>query len=90
MGKRDGLQVKPKPKTYNNFVSPGAKFEFGTDIMDTESKDAPSNTRYGLAAIESFTNIAEVVPIKNRTPEAMMDGKEDIYPSGKTKTAIFS
>ena len=40
-----------KPKGSNPFVSPGAKFEFETDIMDMESKDATSNTRYGLVAI---------------------------------------
>ena len=39
-----------------------------------ESKDAPSNTRYGLVAIDMFTKISGVVPIKNKTPEAMIDG----------------
>ena len=86
MSKRDDIQVKSKPKTYNSFVFPGAKFEFEIDIMDTESKDATSNTRYGLVAIDNFTKIAEVVPIKNRTPEAMIDGLKKIFTSmGKPK-----
>ena len=81
MGKRGDIQVKYKPKTYNSFVSPGAKFEFETDIMDMESQDATSNARYGLVAIDNLTKIAEVVPIKNRTPEAMIDGLKKISTS---------
>ena len=64
LSKRDDIQVKYKPKSYNSFVSPGAKFEFEIDIMDMESKDATSNSRYGLVAFDNFTKIAEVVPIK--------------------------
>ena len=86
MGKRDDLQIKPKPKTYNRFVSPGANFEFEIDIMDVEPKDATSNARYGLVAIDNFTKMAEVAPIKNRTPEAMVDGFKKIFTSiGKPK-----
>ena len=90
LSKRDDIQVKSKPGGSNSFVSPGAKFEFEIDIMDIESKDATSNARYGLVAIGNFTKIAEVVPIKNRTPESMIDGfKQYIYLIGGTKTAIF-
>ena len=63
-----------KPKGSNSFASPGAKFEFEIDIMDMKPKAATSNTRYGLVAIGNFTKIAEVVPIKNRIPESMIDG----------------
>ena len=86
LSRRDDIQVKYKPKTYNSFVSPGAKFEFEIDTMDMESKGATSNTRYGLAAIGNFTKIAEVVPIKDRTPEAMIDGLKKIFtPMGKPR-----
>ena len=86
LSKRYDIQVKYKPKSYNSFVSPGAKFEFEIDIMDMESKDATSNSRYGLVAIDIFTKIAEVVPIKHRTPEAMIDGLKKIFTSmGKPK-----
>ena len=86
LSKRDDIQVKSKPKTYNSFVSPGANFEYEIDIMDMESKDATSNTRYGLVAIDNFTKIAEVVAIKNRTPESMIEGLKKIFTSmGKPK-----
>ena len=86
LSKRDDIQVKSKPKTYNSFVSPGANFEYEIDIMDMESKDATSNTRYGLVAIDNFTKIAEVIPIKNRTLESMIEGiKKIITAMGKPK-----
>ena len=44
LSKRDDVQVTSKPKTYNSFVSPGAKLEFEIDIMDMETTDATSNT----------------------------------------------
>ena len=45
LGKRDDIQVTTKPKTFNGFVSPGAKFELEIDIMDMGSTGAASNTR---------------------------------------------
>ena len=89
LNKRDGIQVKSKPKAYINCVSPGSKFEFENDIMDMESKDDTSNARYGLVAIDNFTKRAEVVPITNRTLEAMIDGLKKIFTSMEIKTAIF-
>ena len=84
--KRDDIQVKSKPKTYNSFVSPGANFEYEIDIMDIEAKNSTSDTRYGLVAIDNFTKIAEVIPIKNRTPESMIEGIKKIIGSmGKPK-----
>ena len=84
--KRSDIQIEYKPKTYNSFVSPGAKFEYEIGFMDMESKDATYDTRYGPVAIDNFTKIAEVVPITNRTPEAMIDGLKKIFISmGKPK-----
>ena len=86
MGKRDDIQVKVTPNTYNMFVSPGAKFEFEIDLMDTETKGATSNTRYGLVAIRNLTKTADVVPINNKTPEEMIIVLNNIFTSmGKPK-----
>ena len=86
MSKRDGIQVKVKPNTYNSFVSPGAKFEFEIDLMDIGTKGATSNTRYGLVAICNFTKIADVVPISNKTPEERIVVLNKIFTSmGKPK-----
>ena len=86
LSKRDDIQVKSKPKTYNSFVSPGANFEYEIDIMDIEAKGSTSDTRYGLVAIDNFTKVAEVIPIKNRTPESIIAGLKKIIGSmGKPK-----
>ena len=86
LNKRDDIQVKSKPKGSNSFVSPGANFEYEIYIMDIEAKGATSNTRYGLVAIGNFIKIAEVVAIKNRTPESMIGGIKKIIASmGKPK-----
>ena len=86
LSKGDDIQGKIKPNTNNSFVSPGAKFEFEIDLMDIEPKGATSNTRYGLVAIDNFTKIADVAPIKNKTPEEMIIGLNKIFTSmGKPK-----
>ena len=90
MSKRDDIQVNYKPNTYNSFVSPGAKFEFEISIMDMESNDATSNARYGLVAIDSFTKNAEVAPIKDRTPEAMIDGLKNMFISMGKQKQLYS
>ena len=89
LSKRDDIQVEYKPKSYNSFVSPGAKFEFEIDIMDMGSKDAVSNARYGLVAIDNFTKIAEVVAIKNRTPESMIEGIKKIITSMENRNSYI-
>ena len=82
--------VKSNPKTYNSCVSPGVKFDFEIDIMDMESKGATSNTRYGLVAIDNFTKSAEVAPIKDRTPEAMIDGLKKMFTSMGKPRQLYS
>ena len=89
LSKRGDIQVTSKSETYNSCVSPGSKFEYETDIMDMEPKGATSNTRYGLVAIDMFTNIAEVVPIINRTPEEIVVGLKQIVTSMETPTQLY-
>ena len=90
MSKRDDIQVKVKPNTYNSFVSPGAKFEFEIDLMDIETKGATSNTRYGLVAIDNFTTIADVVPINNNTSEEMIIVLNKIFTSMGTPKQLYT
>ena len=73
--------MKYKPKSYNSFVSQGANFEYEIDIMDTEAKEATYDTRYGLVAVDNFTKVTEVIPIKNKTPESIIAGLKKIIGS---------
>ena len=86
LNKRDGVQVKSKPRGSNNFVSPGARFEFEIDIMDTLARDGGESVRYGMVAINTFTKTAEVVPIENRQPIELIFALKLIFQSmGKPK-----
>ena len=80
------FKLKLNLNLFNCFVSPGAKFGFAIDIIDLEAPRNCSNTRYGLVAIDKFTKIAGVVPIKNATPEEIVAGLKKMFESmGKPK-----
>ena len=86
MSNRDAIQVNSKPNTYTSCVSPASKSENEIDIMGMELKGVTYNARYGFVPICKFTEIAEVAPIKDRTPEAMINGLRKICISmGKPK-----
>ena len=85
LNKRQDVQVKFKYKQHNSFVSPGAKFEFEIDIMDIEARGG-SGIRYGLVAVDNFTKVANVIPIKSRQPSELIRGLSEIFKSmGKPK-----
>ena len=78
--------MKSKPKGSNSFVSPGAKFEFEINIVDMLARDGGDAIRYGMAAIDNFTKVAEVIPIKNRQPAELLSALNLIFKSmGKPK-----
>ena len=87
LNSREDKQTSFKYKKYNSFVSPGAKFEFEIDIMDVLARDSNSSDvpRYGLCAIDNFTKVAEVIPIKNRQPSEIIRGLKLIKSMGKPK-----
>ena len=72
--------MKSKPRGSNSFVSPGAKFEFETGIMDILARDGVG-IRYGMVAIDNFTKIARVIPIKNRQPTELISALKPIFQS---------
>ena len=80
------MQTQFKYKKYNSFVSPGAKFEFEIDIVDVLARDGGDGIRYGLCAIDNFTKMVSVIPIKNRSPSEIIRGlKLIIEELGKPK-----
>ena len=86
LSKRDDVQVNYKPKTYNSCVSPGAKFDLKLILWIWNQKMLLLIPDMVLLRLIFLTKIAEVVPIKNRTPEAMIDGLKKIFTSmGKPK-----
>ena len=83
-------QTSFKYKKYNSFVSPGAKFEFEIDIMDVLARDSTGAFRYGLVAIDNFTKVADVIPIKNRQPSELIRGLNLIFKSMGKPKQIYS
>ena len=74
LSSREDEQTQFKYKKYNSFVSPGAKFEFEINIMDVLARDGGDGIRYGLCAIDNFTKMVSVIPIKNRSPSEIIRG----------------
>ena len=89
LAKRDGIQVKTKPRGSNSFVSPGAKFEFEIDIMGILARDGVG-IRYGMVAIDRFIKIAEVIPIKNRQPTELISALKPIFQSMGKPRQLYS
>ena len=83
---RQNFQVKAKPKNYNSFVNPKAGFEFEADVMDILARDGGDGIRYGLCAIDNFTKVLKVIPIKNKQPAELVRVLKLIrQPMGKPK-----
>ena len=85
LNKLGSIQTHFKYKKYNSFVSPGAKYEFETDIIDVLARDG-GGIRYGLCAIDNFSKMVSVIPIENRSPSEIIKGlKLIIEELGKPK-----
>ena len=87
--KRDDIQVKPKPRGSNSFVSPGAKFEFEMEMMYILARDGGEGVRYAMAAIDNVTKIAEVTPIENRQPIELIPALKLIFRSMGTPKQLY-
>jgi len=73
LNSRQDKQTQFKYKKCNSVLSPGAKFEFEIDIMDVLARDG-DGIRYGLCAIDNFSNMVSVIPSINRTPSEIIRG----------------
>ena len=58
--------------------------------MDIEAKGSTYDARYGLVAIDNFTKVAEVIPIKNRTPESIIAGLKKITGSMRKPKQLYA
>ena len=86
LNKRDDIQVNFKPKAYNSCVSPGKNCEYEIDIMDVLARDGGDDIRYGSCAIDNFTQMVSVIPIRNRSPSEIIRGLKIIFEKlGKPK-----
>ena len=89
MNSREDKQTQFKFKKYNSFVSPGAKYEFEIYIMDVLARDG-DGIRYGLCAIDTFTQMVSVIPIKNRSTTQIIRGLQLIVEELGKPTQLYS
>ena len=71
-------------------MSPGGSFDFNLDVMDVLARQGGSGVRYGLVAIDNFTEIAEVIPIKNKEPAELIRGLKLIFQSMGIPKQLYS
>ena len=73
--------MKSKPGGSNSLVSPGAKLEFGIDIMYMLARNGGEGVGYAMVAIDNCTKTAEVIPIENRQPLELISALKLIFRS---------
>ena len=88
LSKREDTQVQVKHTKYNSFVSSSPLFELEIDVMDIGS--SVSNMRYGLVAIDNFTEIDDIVPIQNKQPDEILRAVKDVFNNIGSPTQIYS
>ena len=64
LNKRDDIQVKFKHQQNTSFVSSKPLFVFEVDLLDMGATVKPM--RYGLVAVDGFTKVVSVIPIRNK------------------------
>ena len=67
-------------KKFNSFISKHPLYDFEIDLIDlTEEATKHGGIRYGLTAIDTFTKIAHVSPIKTKTPADIVESNGRCY-----------
>ena len=88
MSKRDDIQTHFKYNTYNSCVSSKPLFEFEVDLMDMGTTVKPM--RYGLVAMDGFTKVVSVIPIKNKQVSEIIRGLEEAFATIGKPQQIYS
>lgn len=86
--KRDDIQVKFNHKTCNSFVSSKPLFEVEVDSMDMGATVKPM--RYGLVAVDGFTTVVSVIPIKNKQVNEIIRGLEEVFAIMGTPQRLYT
>ena len=78
-------------KKFNSFISKHPLYDFEIDLIDlTDEATTHRGIRYGLTAIDTFTKIAHVVPIKTKTPTDVVKAMEDVIKTMGVPTQIMT
>ena len=91
MNKLQHRQTQFTYKKFNSFISKHPLYDFEIDLIDlTEEATKHKGIRYGLTAIDTFTKIAHLVPIKTKTPTDVVKAMEDVIKTMGVPTQILT
>ena len=69
-----------RPRGYNTWVSPGPLFELEIDLIDlTAQAEENDGFRYALVAIDSFTKVADAVPMRGKTAASLIEATAEVF-----------
>ena len=77
LNKLEPVQTHFEFKKYNSFVSSKPLCGFEVDLTDMGTTVKPM--RYGLVAVDGFTKVARIIPIKNKQVNEIIRGLEYIF-----------
>ena len=78
-------------KKLNSFISKHPLYDLEINLIDlTEEATKHKGIRYGLTAIDTFTKIAHLVPIKTKTPTDVVKAMEDVIKTMGVPTQILT
>ena len=77
LNKLESVQTHFEYNEYSSFVSSKPLFEFEVDLMDMVTTVKPM--RYGLVAVDGFTKVVSVMPIKNEQVNGIIRGLEEVF-----------
>ena len=67
-------QTQFQYKAYNSYVSEHNLFDMEIDLIDmTEEATTNDGFRYGFVAIDTFSKIVDVIPMKSKKPEDVVN-----------------
>ena len=65
-------QTQFSHKSYNSFISKHALYDMEIDLIDMTSA-ADKTYRYGFVAVDTFTKIVSVIPLKAKQPSDVVE-----------------
>jgi len=72
-------QTHFKYNRFNSYISPKPLFEIELDLIDLTSKAEKDNGyRYGLVGIDNFTKYADIIPMRSKTADEIIDAVKEL------------
>ena len=83
------VERKKQLRGFNSYISKGPRDEYEVDLFDVNYL-GQKEFRYGLLAIDNFTKVMWVIPIKSKKTEELIRGTELIIKNIRAPKRIYS